>query len=59
MREYIMVSRLFANLSLTLVLEVYQWLGNKYEREFIEMDLCKVLIGRVCEIIDIILLSND
>jgi len=42
-----------------IVLEVYQWLGNKYEREFVEMDLCRVLIARVCEIIDSILLSND
>lgn len=42
-----------------IVLEVYQWLGNKYEKEFIEMDLCKVLITRICEIIDSILLSNE
>jgi hypothetical protein len=59
MKEYIMVSYLFTIPSLSLVLEVYQWLGNKYEKEFIEMDLCKVLIDRVCEIIDSILLSND
>jgi hypothetical protein len=42
-----------------VVLEVYQWLGNKYEKEFVEMDLCRVLITRVCEIIDSILLSDE
>jgi hypothetical protein len=27
-----------------IVLEVYLWLGNKYTKEFVEMDLCTVLI---------------
>jgi positive regulator of sigma E activity len=42
-----------------LVLEVYNWLANKYEKEFIEKDLCQVLILRVCEIVDSILLTKD
>jgi len=42
-----------------IVLEVYLWLGNKYEKEFVELDLCQVLTQRVCEIIDSILLTKD
>jgi hypothetical protein len=43
---------------MNIVLEVYLWLGNKYEKEFVEMDLCKVLTQKVCDIIDSILLSK-
>ncbi len=46
-------------LTFPIVLEVYLWLGNKYEKEFVEKDLCLVLTQRVCEIIDSILLTKD
>jgi hypothetical protein len=42
-----------------IVLEVYYWLANKYEKEFIEKELCQVLILRVSEIVDSILLTKD
>jgi len=40
------------------VLEVYNWLWAKFEVEFVEIELCKVLKERVCEIIDDILLHS-
>ena len=55
-RFIIVSSRMF--LIFVLVLEVYLWLGNKYDKVFIEMDNCTVLMQRVCEIIDSILLSK-
>ena len=49
----------FMYLIIDLVLEVYLWLSNKYQQAFVEVDLCKLLIERVCEIIDQILLSKS
>ncbi|CAI2384970.1 unnamed protein product [Moneuplotes crassus] len=34
------------------MLEVYLWLGNKYEQEFIEITEAKLLIKHVCKLID-------
>ena len=43
----------------SIVLEVYLWLANKYSKQFVEMDLCLVMIQKVCGIIDSILLTKS
>lgn len=36
-------SKYLSLILLYLVLEVYLWLGNKFDKEFVEMELCLVM----------------
>ena len=42
-----------------IVLEVYQWLYNRFPNEFVEIDLCRILNEKVCSIIESILMSKN